>query len=182
VTAVASPPQIKLTNPATFTMVPAWGEMMAIPRSRQREAYADPAWRERAWAETNSGRYLDLRWSHFTVEESRSAPRCNGISIEQLTRDSGKNPVEVMCDLALADDLETTFGVIFANDDPSSWGRCCNHPVSCSACPMPARTSAAVRRDVARRLPGDVDTATANSCRSKRVCTSSPANRRRCSS
>ena len=48
------------------------------------DAYADPAWRARAWAETDSGRYLDLRWSHFTVEESRSAPRCNGMSIEQL--------------------------------------------------------------------------------------------------
>jgi N-acyl-D-aspartate/D-glutamate deacylase len=119
---------IKLTNPATFTMVPAWGEMMAIPRSRQREAYADPAWRERAWAETDSGRYLDLRWSHFSVEESRSEPRCNGISIEQLARDSGKNPVEVMCDLALADDLETTFGVIFANDDPVELGALLQSP------------------------------------------------------
>jgi N-acyl-D-aspartate/D-glutamate deacylase len=109
---------IKLTNPATFTMVPAWGEMMAIDPARQRAAYADPAWRARAWAETDSGRYLSMQWSHFTVEESASAPQCNGVSIEQLARESGRNPVEVMCDLALADDLGTSFGVVFANDDP----------------------------------------------------------------
>lgn len=108
---------IKLTNPATFTMVPAWGALMAIDKERQRAAYADPEWRRQAWAEISSGRHVNPRWSLFSVEESPSAPQLTGQSIEKLARDSGRTPVEVMADLALADDLETTFGVVFANDD-----------------------------------------------------------------
>ena len=108
---------IKLTNPATFTMVPAWGELMAIEKDRQRQAYVDPAWRKRAWAEIASGRHVNPRWSLFSVEESRSAPELEGQSIERIALDTGRTPVAVMCDVALADDLETTFGVVFANDD-----------------------------------------------------------------
>ena len=113
---------IKLTNPATFSMVPAWGELMAVTRDVQLGAYSSASWRERAWAETDSGRHVSIDWQKFKVAESASHPHYCGLSVGELAGRGHTNPVDVMCDLALADDLETRFDVVFANDDPAKVG------------------------------------------------------------
>jgi N-acyl-D-aspartate/D-glutamate deacylase len=60
---------------------------------------------------------MNTRWGSFRVAESRSHPEWVGRSAVELAAASGDTALAAVCELALADDLETRFDVTFANDD-----------------------------------------------------------------
>jgi N-acyl-D-amino-acid deacylase len=103
-------------EPTVFAMVPAFGAVLAADRAGRAALYRDPAWRDRARHEINHDRHVDARFDTFTIGES---PRreLEGRSIVDLARERGCDPFDVVCDIALADDLATRFAVTFANDD-----------------------------------------------------------------
>jgi N-acyl-D-aspartate/D-glutamate deacylase len=110
--------QIAMSEPSPFYQMPSFAELSALPPPERGRAYADRAWRARAWREFESGGLMGSRWDSFRVVESRAHPACAGRSLGELARERGGTPLDALCDLALADDLATRFEVTFANDEP----------------------------------------------------------------
>jgi N-acyl-D-aspartate/D-glutamate deacylase len=95
--------------------------VLAGDHARRSALYADPAWRGRARAEIHSGAHVDARFETFAVAESRRA-ELEGRSVLELAHERGVDPFDVVCDIALDDDLTTRFAVTFANDDTAAVG------------------------------------------------------------
>jgi N-acyl-D-amino-acid deacylase len=108
---------VTLREPAPFSSVPAFGEVLAAAPEMRSTLYADPAWRARAHRELAASS-IPLRWDVFTVAESVAHPELVGHSVAAIAADRGRAPFPTMCDLALDDQLATRFSVTFANDDP----------------------------------------------------------------
>ena len=107
--------QESLRNPFTLGSFAAFAELTGADEARRYSAYRDEAWRERLRADKTS-RPVD--WVHVTVSHSRTEPTIVGRSLADLARERSTTPVDVMLDVALADDLDTRFSVPIANADP----------------------------------------------------------------
>jgi N-acyl-D-aspartate/D-glutamate deacylase len=108
--------QITLEDPFPFAMVPAFDEVLAAPRERRADVYADLAWRERARAEVE--RQWTDRWAKTTIAETtvHGALR-DGPSLAALSAERRVDPFDLLLDLALDEDLATRFRVVLSNDD-----------------------------------------------------------------
>ncbi|HEX3948022.1 MAG TPA: amidohydrolase family protein, partial [Acidimicrobiales bacterium] len=111
--------QIVLTDPFPFGRVAAFAEIFALPREERATLYRDQAWRERAKEGIEKERDVWLpRWERMRVEETVvHADLQNGPAIGTLAREREVDPFDLLCDLALADDLQTRFRIVLANDD-----------------------------------------------------------------
>jgi N-acyl-D-aspartate/D-glutamate deacylase len=109
--------QVTFAQPLAFYPVPAFGQLSGLDATAVAEHYRDPAWRARAVADLASKQWVDPNWDKFSVEETRTQPELVGRSVEAIARERGEDPTAVALDIALADDLDTKFRVIFANDD-----------------------------------------------------------------
>jgi N-acyl-D-amino-acid deacylase len=108
--------QIQLADPGPLAAAPAMAEILTVAHDERAQYFRDPAWRARARADFD--RLWPDRWKKTTVQETRSFPElANGPSLAELGVQRGEHPLDVMCDIALADDLTTRFRVVIANDD-----------------------------------------------------------------
>jgi N-acyl-D-amino-acid deacylase len=106
-----------LLNPllGVFGTVPAFREVFAVPEGERAKVYRDPAWRERARGQMTG---LTQVWARVTVEETSVHVGLQGSpSIAALAESRQEDPLDVLCDLALAEDLRTRFRVVSTNDD-----------------------------------------------------------------
>ena len=108
--------QFTLADPYSLNVGKLFGDLMQEDRATRLAAYRDPEWRALAVAD------LDLapmkpRWETFEVSESRRAPELEGRRVDELSRERGCSPLDVMCELAVAEDLTTRFRAYIANDD-----------------------------------------------------------------
>jgi N-acyl-D-aspartate/D-glutamate deacylase len=110
-----------MAEPTVFAMVPAFGDVLAGDHARRAALFADAAWRDRARAEIHGGGHVDARFETFAIAESRNTG-LEGRSVLELARERGVDPFDVVCDMALDDDLSTRFAVTFANDDVAAVG------------------------------------------------------------
>jgi N-acyl-D-aspartate/D-glutamate deacylase len=110
---------VTLRDPAPFSTVPAFAEVLATAPDRRREPYADDAWRARAREELAAST-IPVLWDKYVVAESERHPELLGRSVHELAEARGCEPFDVLCDVALDDDLETRFSITFANDDPTA--------------------------------------------------------------
>ena len=62
------------------------------------------------------------RWETFEVSESAQFPELEGKRVTELAEEQGKRPLDVMCELALTEDLTTRFRAYIANDDSEAVG------------------------------------------------------------
>lgn len=107
-----------------FTMADAYnlnvgtvfGELLQRGRDERIAAYRDAAWRARAAADLDRAE-MKPRWETFEVSESAAFPHLEGRRVMDLARERGCGPLDVMCELAVAEDLETRFRAYIANDD-----------------------------------------------------------------
>jgi N-acyl-D-aspartate/D-glutamate deacylase len=67
------------------------------------------------------------RWETFEVSESQRFPELVGRRLSELARERGLSPLDVMCELAVAEDLETRFRAYIANDDIEAVGDLLTH-------------------------------------------------------
>jgi len=117
-----------------FTMADAYnlnvgtvfGELMQGDRDARVAAYRDPEWRARAAADLDEAP-MAPRWETFEVSESERFPDLQGRRVSDLARERGASPLDVMCELALTEDLETRFRAYIANDDVEEVGRLLTH-------------------------------------------------------
>jgi N-acyl-D-aspartate/D-glutamate deacylase len=117
-----------------FTMADAYnlntgkvfGELLKVSRAVRVAAYRDPQWRAQAAADLEESP-MKPRWATFEVSESAKFPELVGRRVNDLARERGEHPLDVMCQLALEEDLATRFRAYIANDDPTAVGRLLTH-------------------------------------------------------
>ncbi len=107
-----------------FTMADAYNlntgtvfsELMKVGRSLRLAAYRDPEWRALAAADLEQAP-MKPRWETYEISESAAFPDLVGRRVVDLARERGTGPLDVMCELAVAEDLSTRFRAYLANDD-----------------------------------------------------------------
>jgi N-acyl-D-aspartate/D-glutamate deacylase len=113
-----------------FTMADAYnlnvgtvfGELLKVSRPVRMAAYRDPEWRALAAGDLEQAR-MKPRWETFEVSESARFPDLQGRRVDELAAERGCSPLDVLCEIALAEDLETRFRAYIANDDADAVGR-----------------------------------------------------------
>jgi N-acyl-D-aspartate/D-glutamate deacylase len=117
-----------------FTMADAYnlntgtvfGELLKVSRAVRIAAYRDPQWRAEAAADLENSP-MKPRWETFEVSESTKFPDLEGRRVSDLARERGEHPLDVMCQLALQEDLATRFRAYIANDEAAQVGRLLTH-------------------------------------------------------
>jgi N-acyl-D-aspartate/D-glutamate deacylase len=114
--------QMNLREPFTLNMRGTFKELMDTPLETRIAAYRDPAWRKRAWEELNGGGF-GMNWDSLKVAESSKHPELINRGVTEIAKEWGCNPLEVMLDVSLAENLETRFWSVLANndDDAIAW-------------------------------------------------------------
>jgi N-acyl-D-amino-acid deacylase len=108
--------QITLIEPFTFNVAPCFAALMSASIAEKKERFSDPSWRASAVAELDTSR-IRPRWDRFSVGESATHPELMGRSVLELATAQGVHPLDVMCTIALDDELTTRFRNTVANDD-----------------------------------------------------------------
>jgi N-acyl-D-amino-acid deacylase len=108
--------QFTLEDAYSLNVGQVFGELMKVRREVRLAAYRDPAWRSLAAADLEQAA-MKPRWETFAVSESERFPELQGRRVVDLARERGASPLDVMCELALAEDLRTRFRAYIANDD-----------------------------------------------------------------
>jgi N-acyl-D-aspartate/D-glutamate deacylase len=112
--------QMNLAEPFTLNMRPSFQALMGVSRDERIAAYRDPAWRDATWSELAGERrgILPFNWRALSVAESPTRPELVDRKVLDLAEEWGCTPLDVIVDVSLADDLETRFWSVLANDDP----------------------------------------------------------------
>ena len=85
-------------------------------------AFRDPEWRARA-LEDLSGPTDDAPLGDVRGLRVGAFPELVGRRVADIASERGCSPLDVMCELALAEDLKTRFRAYIANDDAEAVGQ-----------------------------------------------------------
>jgi N-acyl-D-aspartate/D-glutamate deacylase len=113
--------QMNLREPFTFNMRASFQELMDKPIDRRVAAYRDPTWRRRAWDDMQGrGSGLPLNFDALAIAESTTHPELVDRSVVEIAKEWDCTPLDVMLDISLAEQLETRFWSVLANNDPDA--------------------------------------------------------------
>ena len=112
--------QFTLADPYSLNTGTVFGELLKGDRPARIAAYRDPAWRARAAADLEQARCG--RGGPPSKSPNRSVSRPRGSPRDRPRRVKGRSPLDVMCDLSVAEDLKTRFRAYIANDDSEAVG------------------------------------------------------------
>jgi len=111
--------QFTLADAYNLNVGEVFGELMKVGRDVRKAAFRDQEWRTRAFDDLeNNSTGMKPRWETYEVSESERFPDLLGRRVTDIARDRNCSPLDVMCDLSLAEDLQTRFRAYIANDDP----------------------------------------------------------------
>jgi N-acyl-D-aspartate/D-glutamate deacylase len=113
--------QFTLADPFSLNVGKVFGDLMQQSREARLAAYRDSAWRARA-VEDLATVPMKPRWETCVVDETERFPELLGRRVAELGRERNLSPLDVMCELALAEELSTRFRISIANDDPEAVG------------------------------------------------------------
>ncbi|HEX5611336.1 MAG TPA: amidohydrolase family protein, partial [Burkholderiales bacterium] len=124
-----------LASPYTFEGLTAWQPAMALQGEAYRAKLADPQFRaavREEIARPATFRLFNGEWDKVHVVEVANAAheRFEQESIGALAATAGKDPLDFMLDLALAENLDTVFSALLLNSDEAAVGRMLRHPAS----------------------------------------------------
>jgi N-acyl-D-aspartate/D-glutamate deacylase len=119
--------EFTLADPFSLNVGKLFGELLQRSREERIAAYRDPAWRAQAMADLDQHTVMKPRWETCEVSESGRFPELRGRRVAELARERGASPLDVMCELSLAEDLGTRFRIYVANDDVEAVGQLLNH-------------------------------------------------------
>ena len=102
-----------LKDSTRFDEMPAWKKLMILPLDQRKESFRDRQIRvelAKAIAESKPISF-SRRWDLLTIKKVARAENrhLEGKSIDELAQLQAKSPIDAFLDLALAEDLETTF-------------------------------------------------------------------------
>jgi len=94
-----------------------WRDLAELPADERLARLRDPVWREKLRAaidnpnkDPSKGSTLPMpAMTAIFVDRSKSDPKAEGKSLAQLAQERHAHPADVMCDLSVADNLETQF-------------------------------------------------------------------------
>lgn len=107
--------------------LPGWAEVVTLPLPERKRALADPAVRERLAknaASPEAGVFRALAvWDNMTIEETYAPinAKYRGRNLGECAREAGADTFDLMVEIALADDLRTSFRTPSFGDDAASW-------------------------------------------------------------
>ena len=108
--------RFQMADPFFLNMSPAFGELLSKTRAEREAAYRDAEWRRIASDQVDK-QSMAIRWNAVTVSETSVHAELIDKSIADLASERGETPVDVLCELALEENLETRFRQVVANDD-----------------------------------------------------------------
>ncbi len=102
-----------LKDSTRFDEMPAWKHLMTLPLDQREEKFRDPQTRlelDRAMAESKPISF-SCRWDLIAIKKAARPENkaVEGKTIDELSRLQAKPPIDAFLDLALAEDLATTF-------------------------------------------------------------------------
>src|SRR5262245_43877944 len=118
--------QFTLADPYNLNTGKVFGDLLQGGRAARIAAYRDAEWRARAAADLEESP-MKPRWQTFEVSESERFPELEGRRVTDLAAERGCGPLDVMCELSIAEDLKTRFRAYIANDDLDAVGRLLTH-------------------------------------------------------
>jgi N-acyl-D-amino-acid deacylase len=118
--------QFTMDSPFTLNVSPVVAELMDRGRAARIAAYSDPGWRARAAADL-AEQPMRPRWETCEVSESDRHPELEGLRVDVIAREWSCDPFDVVCRLAVEEDLGTRFRIYIANDEPNSVGDLLTH-------------------------------------------------------
>ncbi len=118
--------QFTMESPFSLNVSPVVAALMAQDRDARITAYLDPEWRARAAADLER-QPMRPRWETCEVSESGRHPELEGRRVDAVARERGCDPLDVVCQVAVGDDLATRFRIYIANDEPVSVGELLTH-------------------------------------------------------
>jgi N-acyl-D-aspartate/D-glutamate deacylase len=107
--------------------LPGWAEVIALPHEEKKKVLADPARRAELDARANSEEAGVMRalaiWQNATITETfTEANRAyEGRKVGEIAETLGRSPFDALVDIALSEDLRTTFSPFIPGDDDASW-------------------------------------------------------------
>jgi N-acyl-D-aspartate/D-glutamate deacylase len=119
--------RINLHSGFLFDAFPNWAELFRLPIPERKEKLRDPAFRKRLDEGANSEGAGMLRglavWQNMVVDQVARPENqaAKGRTIGELAEEQGKTPFDAMLDLALADDLKTSFMPNTGTTDAATW-------------------------------------------------------------
>ncbi len=126
-----------LASPYPVEGLQSWQQALSLQGAELRQLLGDPEFRDRVRAELASPAHFRLfngEWDKVqVVEVASSSPEFTCFeqkSIAEIAEQEGRDPLDVMLDLALAEDLKTVFTAQLLNSDEEAVGRMLNHPHS----------------------------------------------------
>jgi N-acyl-D-aspartate/D-glutamate deacylase len=115
--------QFTLADAYNLNVGEVFAELMKVSRPVREAAFRDPEWRTLAFNDLERGSTgMKPRWETYEVSESKRFPELVGRRVSDIARERGSSPLDVMCELSLAEDLTTRFRAYIANDDPDAVG------------------------------------------------------------
>ena len=119
--------RINLASGFIFDAFPNWPEVIALPLAERKQALADPAVRKRLDEGSKSEGAGVLRalavWENMTVDETFSDETAayKGRTLGEIAEERGGTAFDALCDIAIADDLRTSFMPHIPGNDDASW-------------------------------------------------------------
>ena len=102
-----------LKDSSRFDEISAWKTLMTMPLELRKILLGDPKTRDELDKATTEGKPINFsrRWDLVSIKKAARAENrpLEGKNIDELARLQAKSPIDAFLDLALAEDLETTF-------------------------------------------------------------------------
>ena len=121
-----------LHSPYVLEGLTSWQPALPLKGEAFKRKLAEPAFRESIRAELASPAHFRLfngEWQQVHVIQSARA-ELEQRSIAELARAEDKDPLDLMLDLALGENLDTVFSALLLNSDEAAVGRMLRHPAS----------------------------------------------------
>jgi N-acyl-D-aspartate/D-glutamate deacylase len=106
--------------------MPEWESVMLLPRAEKLAVFRDPVGRARlnALAQSPSNPLSAVaNWANKVIFDV-AAPeneQYRGLLVGDIARDQGRDPWDVLCDIAVADELNTSFGTVPRAESDDDW-------------------------------------------------------------
>lgn len=131
---------LALTLPDTFRMrlnflsgfildiLPGWDALMALPKHEKLRQLRDPAlraeWNRLAQSDTGPTRAIG-NWATYVLLQTFAPEHqaFEGRTVGDVARELGREPWDVLADIAVADDLRTVIASQDRGQDPATWQR-----------------------------------------------------------
>jgi N-acyl-D-aspartate/D-glutamate deacylase len=121
-----------LRSPYTFEGLESWKPALPLKGAAYAAKLRDRGFRDGVRAELARPAHFRLfngQWDQVEVVES-GRKDCEQRSIGELARAAGRDPLDLMLDLALEEDLGTVFNAMLLNSDEAAVGEMLRHPSS----------------------------------------------------